>query len=109
MADIMFKCLAFGKGVCPYAGLVEKGKGLANKCPAFKAGCPFKACKTVGEFVEKLSQMRDHCKGKENYTNFLSMMTAINNEEEKKIGKCPFNAHACPFSFDPQGKPILPK
>ena len=69
--DAMFKCPAFGKGVCPYAGLVQKDKGLAGNCPAFKQGCPFKNCKSVGEFVEKMTQMRDTCKGKAAYTKFF--------------------------------------
>ena len=58
----MFSCPAFGKGMCPYAILVTKCKGLAGNCPAFKDGCPFKNCKSVVEFVEKLTQMRDQMK-----------------------------------------------
>ena len=37
-------------------------KGLAGHCAAYKDGCPFKNCKSVGEFVEKLTQMRDQMK-----------------------------------------------
>ena len=103
------KCPAFGKGVCPYTGLVAQAKGMAATCPAFKGGCPYKGCKTVGEVVEKLSQMRDHCKGKVAYQKFLGMLASVNKEGEKKFGTCPFNAHACPFSFDAEGKPIVPK
>ena len=55
LKDAMFKCPAFGKDKCPYAILITKCKGLAGNCPAFKEGCPFKICESVGEFVEKLT------------------------------------------------------
>lgn len=107
--DAMFKCPAFGKGVCPYAGLVTKCKGLAGKCPAFKGGCPFKNCKSVGEFVEKMTQMRDTCSGKAAYTKFFQEVIAVSQSGQKKLGACPFNAHICPFSHDAQGKALIPK
>lgn len=106
---VMSKCPAFGKDLCPYAILVTKCKGLAGNCPAFKGGCPFKICKSVGEFVEKLTQMRDTCKGKAAYTKFFQELLAINEAAQKKQGNCPFNAHVCPFSYDAQGKAIIPK
>ncbi|XP_020606597.1 uncharacterized protein LOC110045335 [Orbicella faveolata] len=108
--DTMFKCPAFGKGVCPYAILVTKCKGLAGNCPAFKEGCPFKNCKSVGEFVEKLTQMRDQMKdstkGKEAAATFFKELLAVTTTAQGKLGNCPFNAYACPFSHDAQGKPI---
>ena len=110
LKDAMFMCPAFGKDKCPYAILITKCKGLAGNCPAFKEGCPFKICKSVGEFVEKLTQMRDTCvKGKPSYTKFFQDLLAINEAEQKKLGNCPFNAHVCPFSHDAQGKAIIPK
>ena len=108
--DAMFKCPAFGKGVCPYADLVTKCKGLAGKCPAFKGGCPFKNCKSVGEFVEKMTQMRDTCSGKAAYTKFFKEVHAVSESGQKKLGgACPFNAHICPFSHDAEGKALIPK
>ena len=107
LRDVMFKCPAFGKGVCPYAPL--KDKHLATKCPAFKGGCPFKNCKSVGEFVEKMTQMRDTCAGKANYTEFFKLVLNTSADGEKKLGSCPFVAHVCPFSKDAQGKPMIPK
>ena len=107
--DAINACPAFGKGVCPYAILVTECKGLAGSCPAFKGGCPFKNCKTVGEFVEKMTQMRDTCKGKAAYSKFFQKLCKINDSEQEKLGACPFNAHVCPFSRDAKGKPIVPK
>ena len=108
--DVMFNCPAFGKDMCPYAVLVTECKGLAGKCPAFKGGCPFKICTSVGQFVEKLTQMRDTgCKGKAAYTEFFQKLLAINETGQKELGKCPFNAHVCPFSHDARGKAIIPK
>ncbi|KAL9986174.1 hypothetical protein ACROYT_G000269 [Oculina patagonica] len=107
--DVMHKCPAFGKGVCPYAGLVTECKGLAAKCPAFKGGCPFKNCKTVGEFVEKMTQMRDTCKGKKAYEHFFQKLLKVTDDGQKAMGACPFNAHVCPFKNDAQGKPIISK
>ena len=108
--DTMFKCPAFGKGVCPYAILVTKCKGLAGNCPAFKEGCPFKNCKSVGEFVEKLTQMRDQMKdstkGKDAAATFFKELHAVTTTAQGKLGKCPFNANVCPFSHDAHGKPI---
>ena len=108
--DTMSTCPAFGKGICPYAILVTKCKGLAGDCPAFKEGCPFKNCKSVGEFVEKLTQMRDQMKdstkGKRAAATFFSELHAVNTTAQQKLGKCPFNAYVCPFSHDAQGKPI---
>ena len=110
LKDVMFNCPAFGKAMCPYADLVTKCKGLAGKCPAFKEGCPFKICTSVGQFVEKLTQMRDTCtKGKPAYTEFFKKLLAINDAGQKELGKCPFNAHVCPFSHDARGKAIIPK
>lgn len=107
--DVMFKCPAFGKRKCPYADLVQKDKGLARNCPAFMGGCPFKNCKCVGEFVEKMTQMRDTCKGKDAYSKFFRDVLAISEDGQKKLGACPFNAHLCPFSRDAKGKPMILK
>lgn len=108
--DVMFKCPAFGKTMCPYAILVTKCKGLAGNCPAFKEGCPFKICASVGQFVEKLTQMRDTClEGKAAHTQFFKELFIINSDKQKELGSCPFNAHVCPFSHDAQGKAIVPK
>ena len=107
--DVMFKCPAFGKGLCPYAVLVTECKGLAKNCPAFKGGCPFKNCKSVGEFVEKMTQMRDACTGKKAYKTFFEKLLDVTTKGQKKLGACPFNAHVCPFSHDAEGKAIIPK
>ena len=84
----MFTCPAFGKDVCPYAILVTKCKGLAGNCPAFKEGCPFKNCKSVGEFVEKLTQMRDQLKdstkGKEAAAKFFKELLAVTTAAQGK-------------------------
>ena len=107
--DAMFMCPAFGKGVCPYAVLVASCKGMAAKCPAFQEGCPFKTFKSVGQFVEKMTQMRDAHKDKAAYEKFFQALHRVSESEEKKLGACPFNAHVCPFSHDAQGKPMIPK
>ena len=107
--DVMFNCPAFGKAMCPYAILVTKCKGLAGNCPAFKGGCPFKICTSVGQFVDKLTQMRDTCKGKPAYIKFFQQLLAINDARQKELGNCPFNAYVCPFSHDARGKPIIPQ
>ena len=107
--DAILKCPAFDKGKCPYAVLVTKCKGLAGNCPAFKEGCPFKNCKSIGEFVEELAGMRDVSKGKEAYEKFFRELHAINDSEQEKYGVCPINRHVCQYSHDAQGKPIIPK
>ena len=79
--DTMFKCPAFGKGVCPYTILVTKRKSVAGDCPALKDGCPFKNCESVGEFVKKLThmrdQMKDSAKGKEATATFFKELRAV--------------------------------
>jgi hypothetical protein len=67
MDTIKQKCPVFNKGkACPYN--VPELKGLGKGCPKFKDGqCPFKGVEDVGEFRQKLGEMRDECKGKENY------------------------------------------
>ena len=109
MNDAMMMCPAFGKGVCPYKSLITKDKGVAGKCPAFRDGCPFKNFKSVGEFVEKLAQMRDTCTGKDAHKKFFKDVLDVSDEEQKKLGACPFNAFVCPFSHDAHGKAIIPK
>lgn len=60
------------EGGCPYN--VKELKGLAKDCPEFKkGGCPFKNVKTIGEFKAKMGEMRDSCKGKENYLKALDV------------------------------------
>jgi len=67
-------CPAFEKGkACPYK--IPELKGLAEGCPAFKDGCPFKNVKDVGEFQDKLGEMRDQCKGKEENTKATEVST----------------------------------
>ena len=83
---------------------------MAAKCPAFNKGCPFKDCKTVGEFEDKLAQMRDQCKGDAAYLEFLREMHLTAKEKEATIGSaCPFfqTKGRCPFAKDTSGKPIL--
>lgn len=55
---------------------------MAAKCTAFKSGCPFKGCKTVGEFEDKLGQMRDQCKGDIAYLEFLRVTVLTAKEKE---------------------------
>ena len=109
--DIMLSCPVFGKGRCPYAGLAEEKKGAASKCPAFKAGCPFKSCKTVGEFVELLTQKRDDCKsaeGKAAMKAFVELIHTETKKEEEKLGRAStFDPLLCPFSHDVNGNPIM--
>ena len=105
--DVMFKCPAFGKDRCPYTGLVAQNKYVASNCPAFKDGCPFKNSKTVGEFVEKMTQMRDTCKGKDAYKSFIKQVIDVSKEEQNKLGNCTFNAYVCPFSRDAEGKALI--
>ena len=83
---------------------------MAAKCPAFKSGCPFKGCKTVGEFEDKLGQMRDQCKGDIAYLEFLRVTVLTAKEKEADVGSsCPFfqTKGGCPFAKDTSGKPIL--
>ena len=88
----------------------EKKKGIAAKCPAFKDGCPFKGCKTVGEFEDKLGQMRDQCKGDAAYVDFLRATVITAQDKEVDVGSsCPFfqTKGGCPFAKDTSGKPVL--
>lgn len=83
---------------------------MAAKCTAFKSGCPFKGCKTVGEFEDKLGQMRDQCKGDVAYLEFLRVTVLTAKEKEADVGSsCPFfqTKGGCPFAKDTSGKPIL--
>lgn len=78
MEYIQAHCPAFQKGkFCPYN--VPEIKGLAKGCPAFKNGCPFKGVKTVGEFKQKLGEMRDVCRGKANYNEALKVMFTVSD------------------------------
>jgi len=110
LKEVMLMCPAFGKAICPYTILVRECKGLAGKCPPFKEDCPFKICLSVGDFVEKLTQMRDTCiRGKAAHATFFKELLKINEDDQKKLGNCPFNAHVCPFRYDAQGKAIISK
>ena len=103
-------CPAFADHVCPFAKLPEEKKGAAGKCPAFKGGCPFKECRTVGDFEAKLGQMRDQCKGDAAYVEFLRELHLTAKEKEVAVGTtCPFfqTKGDCPFAKDTKGKPIL--
>ena len=106
----MLSCPAFGKGVCPYKSHLDKFKGKAANCPKFREGCPFKRCKTVGEIVELLSQMRESKKSLAAYEHekINELIHSIYGMEEKKLGTCTF-AKPCIFSHDQEGKAIIPK
>ena len=109
MNDAKTKCPSFREG-CPYVVLAPQCKELAGNCPAFKEGCPFKICKTVGEVVEKLAQMRDTSKAKDAYEKVFKALLALNDKEKENLGvPFPLSHVACPFSHDAQGKPIIPK
>ena len=102
------KCPAFIGGGCPYSSLPEERKGIAGKCPAFAEGtCPFAGCKSVGEFQEKLGEMRDQCKGDGAYQEFLKAVMLTSQQKEAELGRdCPFfsGKQGCPFAH---GKDIL--
>ena len=105
-ADVQKKCPAFIGGGCPYSKLPEEKKGIAGKCPAFAEGvCPFAKCKSVGEFQEKLGEMRDQCKGDGAYQEFLKAVMLTSKEKEVQLGHgCPFFGKGCPFAH---GKDIM--
>ena len=108
--EIKRQCPVFSDNVCPFAKLPEEHKGVANKCPAFSKGCPFKECKTVGEFEHKLGQMRHQCKGHAAFLQFLRETHVTAKEKEAVVGSsCPFfqSRAGCPFAKDTNGKPIL--
>lgn len=108
--ELKRECPAFADKVCPFSELPEKEKGVAAKCPAFKSGCPFKGCKTVGEFEGKLGLMRDQCKGDAAYLEFLRVTVLTAKGKEADVGSaCPFfqTKGGCPFAKDTSGKPIL--
>ena len=110
LEDVKHACPAFGINVCPFANLPEEKKGMAAKCPAFKQGCPFKGCKCVGEFQEKLAEMRDTCKGDGAYVEFHRALVRTAMQKEIDLGRqCPvFKTKAgCPFAHDTKGKPII--
>ncbi|XP_031557836.1 uncharacterized protein LOC116294377 [Actinia tenebrosa] len=100
-------CPVFNKGkACPYN--VPELKGLGKGCPEFKDGCPFKNVKDVGEFKAKMGEMRDNCKGKENYTKAMDLAYAANGEAVAKQGHCPFFKGGCFLKTDTNGRFIIP-
>jgi len=108
--ELKRECPVFSGNVCPFAKLPEQHKGAAAKCPAFEKGCPFKECKTVGQFEDKLGQMRNQCKGDAAYVEFLRETHLTAKEKEAVVGSaCPFfqSKAGCPFAKDTNGKPIL--
>ena len=108
--ELKRECPVFADKVCPFAKLPQQHKGAAGKCPAFEKGCPFKECKTVGEFEDKLGQMRDQCKGDAAYLAFLRITVMTAKVKEPTVGSaCPFfqTKTGCPFAKDTSGKPIL--
>ena len=110
LAEIKRECPVFSNNDCPFAKLPEEHKGVASKCPAFSNGCPFKECKTVGEFEDKLGKMRDQCKGNAAYLEFLRETVLTAKEKEAIVGSaCPFfqSKAGCPFAKDTSGRPIL--
>ena len=81
---------------------------MAAKCPAFKNGCPFKVCQTVGELQDKLGEMRDHSTGDDVYVQFLRDMHHTAKVKAVDVGSTwPFSQGGCPFAKDTKGKPIL--
>lgn len=110
LAEIKRECPVFADNVCPFAKLPKEHKGAAGKCPAFKEGCPFKECKTVRQFEDKLGQMRDQCKGDAAYLEFLRETHLTAKGKEAIVGSlCPFfhSKAGCSFAKDTSGKPIL--
>ena len=108
--DVKRQCPVFRDKVCPFSKLREENKGVAAKCPAFKDGCPFKGCQTVGDFEDKLGLMRDQCKGDAGYVQFLRDTLQTAKEKAVDVGSaCPFfkTKGGCPFDKDTSGKPIL--
>lgn len=108
--DVKHECPVFADKVCPFSKLPEEKKGVAAKCPAFKDGCPFKGCKSVGEFQDKLGQMRDQCKGDAAYVQFLRDTVRVSKEKDVDVeAACPFfqTKGGCLFAKDTSGKPIL--
>ena len=83
--------------------------GIAAKCPAFKDGCPWKRCTTVGEYVEIMRKMRDTCKGKDAQKKYFGKVMEVSKAGEAKLGACPFHQHKCQFMSDAHGKAIIPK
>ena len=58
MDTVKAKCPTFEGGkTCPY--IAPGLNGLADGCPEFKNGCPFKGVKDVGELKQKMGEMRD--------------------------------------------------
>lgn len=83
---------------------------LASALPSKRAVHLFKGCQTVGEFEDKLGQMRDQCKGNAAYVQFLRETVLTAKEKEATVGSgCPFfqTKARCPFAKDTIGKPIL--
>jgi hypothetical protein len=87
MEYVKLYCKAFVKGKkCPYK--IPELQGLGKGCPAFKKGCPFKSVKDVGEFQDKVGQMRDQCKGKEQNKKARDLLQKAANQVIKYF-KCP--------------------
>ena len=112
LAEIKRECPVFADNVCPFAKLPKEHKGAAGNCPAFEKSCPFKECNTVGEFEDKLGQMRDQCKGDAAYLEFLRETVLTAKQKEAIVGSaCPFfqSKGGCPFAKDASRdrKPIL--
>lgn len=108
--ELKRECPAFADKVCPFSKLTIQEKGVAAKCPAFESGCPFKGCKTVGEFEGKLGEMRDQCKGDAAHLEFLRITHLTAKGKEVDVGSaCPFfqTKGGCPFAKDTSGKPVL--
>ena len=60
---------------------------MAAKCPAFKSGRSFKGCETVGEFEDKLGEMRNMCKGVDAYLVFLRVIHLTAKGKEADVEK----------------------
>lgn len=81
---------------------------MAAKCPAFKNGCPFKECQTVGDLQDKLGEMRNSSKGDDVYVQFLRDMHHTAKVKAADVGStCPVFQGGCPFAKDTKEKPIL--
>ena len=110
LEELKRECPVFADKVCPFAKLPEEHKGAAGNCPTFANGCPFKECKTVGEFEGKLGLMRDQCKGDTAYVEFLRETVLTAKTKEAIVGStCLFfqTKAGCPFAKDTNAKPIL--
>ena len=89
-------------------------KGAAGKCPAFEKECPFAKCLTIGEFEDKLGEMREkHKNSPSAQASSLLYLREIHRTAKVKevdVGSaCPFfqSKGGCPFAKDTSGNAIF--